>query len=67
MYFAPDDRYVPRSLHAAYRSREASRAAPGSVLSRSWRAELEVACALAVAAYERVRDDGPSVVPEEEG
>jgi hypothetical protein len=30
-----------------------------------WRAELELACAIAVTAYERVRGDGPSVVPDE--
>jgi hypothetical protein len=37
---------------------------PGLVVA--WRAELEVACAIAVAAYERARGDGPSVVPDEE-
>jgi hypothetical protein len=32
----------------------------------AWRSEVELACALAVAAYERVRGDGPSVVPDDE-
>jgi hypothetical protein len=32
-----------------------------------WRPEAELACAMAVAAYERARGKGPSVVPEEEG
>ena len=35
-------------------------------LLAEWRAEVELACALAVAAYERVRGDGPSVVPDDE-
>ena len=35
-------------------------------LVAAWRSEVELACALAVAAYERVRGDGPSVVPDEE-
>ena len=35
-------------------------------LVAEWRAELELACAIAVTAYERVRGDGPSVVPTEE-
>jgi hypothetical protein len=33
-------------------------------LLAEWRAELEIACAIAINAYERVRGDGPSVVPE---
>jgi hypothetical protein len=36
-------------------------------LVAEWRAELELACAVAVRAYERARGDGPSVVPEEDG
>jgi len=36
-------------------------------LVAEWRAELELAPSIAVAAYERVRGNGPSVVPEEEG
>jgi hypothetical protein len=35
-------------------------------LVAEWREELEVACALAVAAYERVRGNGPSVVPSDD-
>jgi hypothetical protein len=35
-------------------------------LVAEWRAELELACAIAVTAYERVRGDGPCVVPEED-
>jgi hypothetical protein len=35
-------------------------------LVAEWRAELELYCAIAVHAYERVRGDGPSVVPSEE-
>jgi hypothetical protein len=35
-------------------------------LVAEWRAELELACAVAVTAYERVRGDGPSVVPQED-
>jgi hypothetical protein len=34
-------------------------------LVAAWREELEVACAVALRAYDRVRRDGPSVVPEE--
>jgi hypothetical protein len=34
-------------------------------LVAEWRAELELACAIAVTAYERARGDGPSVVPDE--
>jgi hypothetical protein len=34
-------------------------------LVAEWRAELELACASAVTAYERVRGDGPSILPEE--
>jgi hypothetical protein len=33
----------------------------------AWRNDVERACAIAVRAYERVRGDGSSVVPEEEG
>ena len=36
-------------------------------LVAEWRAELEMACAIAVAAYEQARGIGPSVVPAEEG
>ena len=36
-------------------------------LLAAWRSEVELTCALAVAAYERVRGDGPSVVPDDEG
>jgi hypothetical protein len=32
----------------------------------AWRIDIERACAIAVRAYERVRGDGPSVVPDEE-
>jgi hypothetical protein len=35
-------------------------------LVAEWRAELELACAISVTAYERVRGDGPSAVPAEE-
>jgi len=35
-------------------------------LVAEWRAELELYCAIAVHAYERVRGDGPSVVPSED-
>jgi hypothetical protein len=35
-------------------------------LVAEWRVELELACAIAVTSYERVRGDGPSVVPEED-
>jgi hypothetical protein len=38
-----------------------------SALIAQWRDELEVACAIAIRAYERVRGSGPSVVPAEEG
>jgi hypothetical protein len=38
-----------------------------SELVARWRDELEVACAIAIKAYERVRGHGPSVVPEGEG
>jgi hypothetical protein len=36
-------------------------------LIASWREQLKVACAIAMREYERVRRDGPSVVPEEDG
>jgi hypothetical protein len=36
-------------------------------LVAEWRDELAVACAIAVTAYERVRGDGPSVVPQGDG
>jgi hypothetical protein len=42
-------------------------AARRGALLAEWRAELELASAIAVAAYERVRGSGPSVVPQEEG
>lgn len=35
-------------------------------LMAAWRSEVELSCALAVSAYERVRGDGPSVVPDDE-
>jgi hypothetical protein len=35
-------------------------------LVAEWRQELEVVCATAVRAYERVRGEGPSLVPEME-
>lgn len=35
-------------------------------LVAEWRQELEVVCATAVGAYERVRGEGPSLVPETE-
>jgi hypothetical protein len=35
-------------------------------LVAAWRDELTVACAIAVTAYERVRGNGPSVVPQED-
>jgi hypothetical protein len=35
-------------------------------LVAEWRKELEVACAIAVHAYDRVRGAGPSVVPDED-
>ena len=38
---------------------------PPSVVA-SWREKTEVACAIALRAYERVRRGGPCVVPEEE-
>jgi hypothetical protein len=36
-------------------------------LVASWRAQVEIACAIALRAYECVRRGGPSVVPEEDG
>jgi hypothetical protein len=35
-------------------------------LLAAWREELELECAIAVRSYERVRGDGPSVVPQED-
>jgi hypothetical protein len=36
-------------------------------LVNAWRAELELACALAVHAYDRARGNRPCVVPQDEG
>ena len=45
---------------------EMVRTGPARVVA-AWRAELEIACAIAIAGYEHARGDAPSAVPEEEG